>query len=160
VQLFYSHEQNQCNSLQDNAVIEAILVLSQQAFSSFPQLLHLVNSAGKRLICFFNKLNAFTACGGFGCHIGFCVKMYNEKALNSVQTRLSGFSALYHYAKYGMASVKKSMYHRPLQVTDIRVTTQIGNGRDCSKTPVPTHLAIREVQEFCLERFVHIGDDL
>src|SRR5260370_31206160 len=30
--------------------------------------------------------------------------MYNEKVLNSVQTWLPGFSAMYHYTKFGMAS--------------------------------------------------------
>src|SRR5260370_25505891 len=30
--------------------------------------------------------------------------MYNEKALNLVQAWLPGFSAIYHYTKFGMAS--------------------------------------------------------
>ncbi len=30
--------------------------------------------------------------------------MYNEKVLNSVQTWLPGFSAMYYYTKFGMAS--------------------------------------------------------
>src|SRR5205823_14844181 len=38
------------------------------------------------------------------------------------------------------------------------VTTQVGNCRDCSNQHVPTQLDIREMQEFCSERFVHIRD--
>jgi len=30
--------------------------------------------------------------------------MYNEKVLNAVQIGLPGFSAMYHYTKFGMAS--------------------------------------------------------
>jgi len=32
--------------------------------------------------------------------------MYNEKVLNSVQTWLPDFSAMYHYTKFGMASIR------------------------------------------------------
>ena len=38
------------------------------------------------------------------CHPEFCVTVYNEKVLNSVQTGLPDFSAMYHYTKYDMAS--------------------------------------------------------
>jgi len=40
----------------------------------------------------------------FRCYTEFCVTMYNEKGLNSVQTWLPGFSAMYHYTKFDMAS--------------------------------------------------------
>ena len=39
-----------------------------------------------------------------GCHIDFCVTMYNEKALNPIQTWLPGFSAMCRYTTFGMAS--------------------------------------------------------
>jgi ATP-dependent helicase YprA (DUF1998 family) len=42
-----------------------------------------------------------------GCHTESCVTMYNEKALNLVQTWLPDFSALCHSATFGMASVLK-----------------------------------------------------
>ncbi len=38
------------------------------------------------------------------CHTECCVTTHNEKVLNPVQTRLSGFSAMYHYTTFGMAS--------------------------------------------------------
>jgi len=34
----------------------------------------------------------------------YCYTMYNEKALNPVQTWLSDFSALCHYTKFGLVS--------------------------------------------------------
>jgi hypothetical protein len=37
--------------------------------------------------------------------------MYNEKALNSVQARLPGFSAMYHYTKFGRASIIEVYYY-------------------------------------------------
>ena len=43
-------------------------------------------------------------CPSIGYHAEFCVTMYNEKVLNSVQTWLPGFSAMYHYTKFGMVS--------------------------------------------------------
>jgi len=39
------------------------------------------------------------------CHTECCVTMYNEKALNPVQTWLSGFSAMYPYTTFGMAPI-------------------------------------------------------
>ncbi len=42
-----------------------------------------------------------------GCHLDCCVTTHNEKVLNPVQTWLSGFSAMYHYTKYGMASTRR-----------------------------------------------------
>lgn len=40
----------------------------------------------------------------FGCHAECCVTTYKEKVLNSVQTGLPGFSAMYYYTTFGMAS--------------------------------------------------------
>jgi len=41
------------------------------------------------------------------CHIDFCVTMCKEKALNPLQTWLTGFSAMYHYTTSGTASKGK-----------------------------------------------------
>src|SRR5260370_38846054 len=40
----------------------------------------------------------------FRCHAECCVTVYNDKMLNSVQAWLPGFSAMYHYTKFDMAS--------------------------------------------------------
>jgi adenine-specific DNA-methyltransferase len=42
--------------------------------------------------------------GKQGCHTEFCVTVYNEKVLNSVQPWPRSFSAMCHYTKFGMAS--------------------------------------------------------
>src|SRR5260370_36876543 len=39
------------------------------------------------------------------CHLDYCVTVCSEKALNSGQIWLSGFSTVYHYTKFGTASV-------------------------------------------------------
>jgi hypothetical protein len=41
---------------------------------------------------------------GKGVSPTYCYTMYNEKALNPVQTWLSDFSAMYNYTKFDMAS--------------------------------------------------------
>jgi len=41
---------------------------------------------------------------GKGVSPTYCYTMYNEKALNPVQTWLSDFSAMCHYTKFGLVS--------------------------------------------------------
>src|SRR5437588_6914147 len=44
----------------------------------------------------------------FRRHTEFCVTVYNEKVLNSVQIWSRSFSAMCHYTKFGMASQFRS----------------------------------------------------
>jgi len=53
------------------------------------------------------KLPIFMGGGAPSAHEVCCVTMYNEKVLNSVQTWLLGFSVMYHYTKFGMASSER-----------------------------------------------------
>ena len=61
-----------------------------------------------------------------GCHAGCSVTMYNEKALNLVQTWLPDFSAICHYAKFGMASVLKGRSVVPIRGR--KIDSYLGHG--------------------------------
>ncbi len=56
----------------------------------------------------------------YGCHIDYCVTMCNEKALNPLQTWLTGFSAMYHYTTFGTASAAKLATHAILILKALR----------------------------------------
>ena len=41
---------------------------------------------------------------GKGVSPTYCYMVFNEKALKPVQSKLPGFSAMYHYTKFALAS--------------------------------------------------------
>ena len=79
------------------------------------------------------------------CQIEFCVTMDYEKMLNSVRAWLPGFSAMYHYTKFGMASMPpaQALLYRALQVRWVRslfsITQEVEHPLISSATPtLPT----------------------
>jgi hypothetical protein len=52
---------------------------------------------------------------GKGASPTYCYTMYNEKALNPVQTWLLDFSAMCHYTKFGMISASAASAENELE---------------------------------------------
>ena len=61
--------------------------------------------------------------------------MYNEKVLNAVQIGLPGFSAMYHYTKFGMASPAGSSWYNFLDVIGICKEEEVNLFRLASISP-------------------------
>ncbi len=55
--------------------------------------------SGREIVSFDTSLSPLC-----GVTTEFCVTVYNEKALNPVQTWLPGFSSMYHYTTFDMVS--------------------------------------------------------